>query len=91
LTGFRFTPRAIQEFSTSEAVFERVSPIDITDVLEVSEKVKQMDIVNHADGKVLFIKAMKAVHLPDTLRFLELAANRFQLALGLFWRKKSYL
>jgi hypothetical protein len=82
LTGFRFTSHALHEFSSSEEAFERTSPLDPTDLLEISGKVKHMDIINHADGKVLFIKALKAAHLSDALRFLGLAANRFQLALG---------
>ena len=54
LLGVVFTQRAVDEFSSSLLAFDRPNPLDHSDLLEITERVKKMDIVNHADGLCFF-------------------------------------
>jgi hypothetical protein len=81
ITGFKFTPRAMQEFSNTTTSYKRSAPLDIIDLLEMRERIKKMDIVSQADGRVLFIKAMRTVSESESIRYFGLAVNRYQTAL----------
>nr|BAJ94575.1 predicted protein [Hordeum vulgare subsp. vulgare] len=81
ITGVKFTARAMQEFSTSIQSYKRTSPLDIIDLLEIREKIKKMDIVSQADGRVLYIKAIRTISESESLRYLELSVNQYQIAL----------
>lgn len=81
IVGVTFTNRAMQEYSNTTSCYKRTSPIDIIDLLEIKEKIKKMDIISQADGRVLFIKAMKTISESESVRYFNLAITRYQTSL----------
>lgn len=67
ICGLHFAARSLEEFSVNPQSFEYQKPFDTTDLLEIPERVKHMNIVAVAQGYVLKKKA-EELKTSSTLR-----------------------
>lgn len=79
--GLQFTSTTWQELRINSRAFDRYQPFTDTDLREMKECLKEMNIALHATGFMLKVKAKMSGNNDERKRLLELAAHQFELAL----------
>ena len=79
--GLQFTSTTWQELRRNGRAFDRHQPFTDTDLREMKERLKEMNIALHATGFMLKVKAKMSGNDDERKRLLELAAHQFELAL----------
>jgi len=80
--GLQFTSTTWQELQLNSRAFDRYQPFTDTDLREMKERLKEMNIASHATGFMLKEEAKMSGNDDERKRLLELASHQFELALN---------
>ena len=79
--GLYFAPAIWKEAIVSPAVFDQPYPFTETDLVELRERVKEMNVASHSRGYYLKTKAVAVKSPEERNRLLSLAVQQFSRAL----------
>jgi hypothetical protein len=77
ISGIKLSPKATQQLGKNTENFQFVYP----DIMKISAKVKDMNIIAHAEGMSLFMQAMQGAG-EEGDRLFTLAMQKFQHAIS---------